>query len=102
MLYDPKWEKQKKVRDKTEGPSLAGFIEWLEKQPPEGEYNWGNCAICACAQYFEGDWNKHDIVQAKDGIRLDGLAIGRPRTYGALLKRARAAELMGPRERDRF
>ncbi len=76
------------------GPSLAGFITWLKKKPARAEYNWGDAEKCACAQYFKGDWDKHDLVTKKDGVRLDGLAIERPRTYGALLKRAIAAKNM--------
>ncbi len=101
MLYDPQWEQPTKAKPKRaeRGPSLAGFISWLRKKPESDAYDWGDTDNCACAQYFKGDWRKHDVVERKDGIRLDGLAIGYPRTYGALLERAMKAQRMGRAER---
>lgn len=32
--------------------SLDGLIAWLEKQPPETEYEWGNCQKCLIGTYL--------------------------------------------------
>lgn len=84
MLYDPKWEK----------PSLAGFVAWLERQPPEKSYVWMNiCGECAVSQYFLtfAPEEEHGDLWDKYGQPLDMLAMDGTRTFGALLDRARAA-----------
>jgi hypothetical protein len=92
MLYDPKWDQQTKAE-----PSLAGFIAWLETQQPDGRYDWACRGHCLCDQFFQatgadpGDWSLHKKVERATGVRLDGLAIQHPWTFGAALRRARAA-----------
>lgn len=94
MLFDPKW-KQKTVVTPL---SLAGFIAWLETQPPATEYEWMNCAGgCLFDQYgasighehIAADWGSIKQVFGPPGnySRICGKA---PYTFGAALTRARA------------
>jgi hypothetical protein len=97
MLYDPKWNETK-----TEEPSFAGFIAWLEKHPTDDEYVWGDNNDCACAQYAKSlgrfdewrsrSWNRNGRIW----FFLDGAALNFSCTFGEALKCARnALTLMG-------
>lgn len=93
MLYDPKWEKPTKADPFT----LASVIAWLETKDPAERYDWASPRTCACAQYFNigDDWSHlHRKLENATGIRLDGLAIKTPWTFGALLERVIAARSM--------
>jgi hypothetical protein len=79
MLYDKKWEQQ---------ASLVGFIAWLRTKNPNEEYEWGDPKNCACAQYFKTLPQGDNIWGTLISQQLDLLAIGLPRTFGALLERA--------------
>jgi hypothetical protein len=104
MLYDPKWE----VEVKADPFSLESLIAWLEKQPENKSYRYTCIGHCLLAQYFtamgfervsvQPYWFKHsggieqqfsddfeNIAVAHDGRGKDKF------TFGAALKRARAA-----------
>lgn len=83
--------------------SIHSLIAWLEKQPPEGEYDYRSNNECLIGQYFKAlgigvapngigpyDWwdtnGKTHLLSAE----FRDTAIGRPRTFGAALTRARA------------
>lgn len=84
MLFDPKWQKGEM--------SLAGFAAWLETQDPNELYDWGNVDDCACARYAKSVGLGHGRRPwSKERVQLEGLAVGIPSTYGALLDRVRAA-----------
>lgn len=105
MLYDPKWE----VQTKADPLSLGALIAWLEKQPANVEYCYIDNGHCLLAQYFTfcgfenvmvgglGEWScgpdrnfhKHESRQSPPGFY--GVAAEKPHTFGAALKRARAA-----------
>lgn len=93
--------------------SLAGLIAWLEKQPPEREYNFFDCdGTCLLHQYLDAQghqWPGFGSVAKPDGPyrRLGDIKVGPgptddidlkvaskfPWTYGAALIRARALSL---------
>jgi hypothetical protein len=96
MLYDPKWEK---TETKIDPLTLRALIAWLEKQPPEKIYCYGDTGRCLAAQYnqslgraylpilllgWRGDCLKFDYD-------LEEIALTEPHTFGAALERARAA-----------
>jgi len=73
-----------------EGPTLEGFISWLETQDPEQEYPWRRSEECACAQY-----GKHLGVKFSPGKEawdsLNSIAYrAGPWTFGNLLKYAKS------------
>lgn len=91
MLWDPKkdWVSQT-------APTLRGFIRFLETMPPRKHYDWTNLkSRCPVWMYFETlDATKEQRDswwKSREGDHLDTIAMQKPRTYGALLKRARAA-----------
>ena len=101
MLYDPKWE-QKKTADPL---SLAGLIAWLETQPSEGTYCYASNGKCLLALYFTARGFRrvnmgptkfyHGRIweyEAPLPHNFNAIAMGKPRTMGAALERARAAQ----------
>ena len=69
-------------------PSLEGFADWLEKQSPEGAYNYDHCRNCASAQYHKSLGIEYDIeVSVARG--LEDIAEAEPNTFGACARRAR-------------
>jgi len=68
---------------------VADFIAWLEVQNPEVVYNWGDVHNCAVAQYFKSTGANDSETWHTKGIILDPIAHKEPRTFGALLHRAK-------------
>lgn len=91
MLYDPKWEQQ----TKTEPPSLAGLVAWLEQQPKDQSYNCYSITRCVIAQYRFAATGRHDSIALVDivgGTKAHrDIGCTAPYTFGAALERARAA-----------
>lgn len=98
MLYDPKWEAQ------TQPVifSLANLIAWLETMPAKETYCYLDSGECLLAQYFRASGKSASLGHTTvvfDGVMpvhqiprsFQDVATGRPRTFGAALKRARAA-----------
>jgi hypothetical protein len=94
MLYDPKWEV------KAEPRSLESLVAWLEKQPPEKSYSFLEPSTCLVAQWLisNGETNYclfSEEIEAMFGGRgleiVDGIGPAGEWTFGAALKRARAA-----------
>jgi hypothetical protein len=105
MLFDPKWE----VEVKADPFSLEGLIAWLEKQPADKTYCYGDGGACLIHQYLtscgikvgrvwsggrysEGDnWESpkkptsHEFWQTSIGNGRSS-----DYTFGSALKRARA------------
>lgn len=105
MLYDKRWDA--KVEQKAEPFSLGSLIAWLEKQPKDEVYCWNNVGECLMGQYarhidplshFFPFANSTDLYKyVIDGKIVDFGEFGKiasetPRTFGAALKRARAAQ----------
>jgi hypothetical protein len=97
MLYDPKWD----------AFNLRRLIAWLEKQPPQKRYGYTNTSRCLLAQYFTAIGVKFEAVgtdcvwlKAGEYFAIDlpphfnEIAMGRGRTFGAALMRARACEVL--------
>jgi len=99
MLYDPKWAKPEVKADPF---SLSGLVAWLEQQPKRRRYNYWNCeGKCLYGLYMAS----HGIAWSESGgnkgdahprgrfcsIVYDRVASSTPYTFGAALKRARAA-----------
>lgn len=82
MLYDKRWEK-------TDPLSLDSLIAWLEKQPPQTEYDYLDRCNCLLGQYLGRPVHLDEEI----AITNDDMDIlqGYPRTFGAALKRARSA-----------
>jgi len=90
MLYDPKWEKTTKPAVR----SLAGFMAWLEQQPPEMEYRFTQPDRCAVAQYLKAMGETNIVLYSGDVRDMLGdhrIVSSYPETFGAALERARAS-----------
>lgn len=94
MLYDPKWGAQVKV-DPT---ALTSLIAWLETMPPRQSYNWMDTCNCLAGQYMHAcgisrmDPDRLLLSELMGGMdRYLAVAGMKPHTFGAALKRARAA-----------
>lgn len=100
MLYDPKWE----VEIKADPLTLAGLIEWLEKQPAAEAYDYDDCSgKCLYGLYMA----HHGFTWAASGacgksestlersrfcdLVYAEVAAAEPWTFGAALDRAREA-----------
>lgn len=96
MLFNTKWERPADVF------SLESLIAWLEKQPARTVYCYMDNDGCLLSQYFRAaGFDKVHV--GGETVFLDGydhgneslpdsfadLAVGRPRTFGAALNRAR-------------
>lgn len=94
MLFDPKWEKQ--AETKADPFALATLIAWLEKQPPEKDYDYCSAADCLIAQYLRQSGIAHYELDSGEVDQLGWSDIVHPNcfedewTFGAALKRARA------------
>lgn len=87
MLWDPRHD------HKTEADvfSLAGLIEWLEKQNPHRGYQYNNChGGCLIGRYataMSADF--YDLHTYFFNRRELFIASNEPHTFGAALDRAR-------------
>ncbi len=90
MLHDPK-----------KNLSLVDMIDWLEAQPPEGEYAWNSTRSCLVAQYIKartGAKTAFDVIgyeQIFPGMNVSEqlrnyqrVGSTLPWTFGAALERA--------------
>ena len=98
MLHNPRWSQPSRPES-----TLEGLIEWLERQPGEGAYEWFECSgDCLIGQFMtatgndwlEGVLNYSTFVNTFDettGVCIQSIAAELPHTFGAALLRARAA-----------
>lgn len=122
MLYNKRWDA--KVEQKADPFALGSLIAWIEKQPSDMRYCYTDGGICLLSQYFSacgfknvwlwGDCFYHGdttipLMDQPEAIQLGittpiprdfndiarGVAGNMSTTFGAALKRARAA-LMAP------
>lgn len=72
--------------------SLDAFIDWLEKQPAEREYDWWCPLSCLLAQYAKHIGFRHYCELPLTALTSWENAVARPRphNFGAALGRARA------------
>jgi len=103
MLYDPKWEQQTKANPLT----LENLIAWLERQPCNGYYDFNQFNNCLLARWLHSfdPAARNEMDNAPSGFfyTVNGQLVnlsrfgevargeGRAATFGAALKRARAA-----------
>jgi hypothetical protein len=102
MLYDPKWE----VEIKSDPFSLESLIAWLEKQPAHKVYDFFDTHNCMLGQWVRSvdkkarsmdgaiDSATYNVRGHEVNLRpLCDVANGGKQfdTFGAALKRARAA-----------
>lgn len=100
MLYDPKWDK---TETKADPFSLESLIAWLEKQPAEATYDYGDSRQCMAAQCLRSHGVDESRYVGLSGYALEdffpgfrAIAIGDADivsdgwTFGAALSRARA------------
>lgn len=91
MLYDAqRWDRPQQIIH----PSLLGLISWLKTQDPATTYEWSvYCDRCLLGLYMTAQ-GYTPMQCATSYVRLanetGSLAMGKPRTYGAALARARA------------
>jgi hypothetical protein len=76
-------------------PTVRGFLDFVSKQPALKEYSYFDNKACACAQYAneigdQGEWLRRTEDLRSPWHQLDGAAVGRPRTFGALARRLEA------------
>lgn len=98
MLYDPKW------KQKADPMAYETFIGWLEQQPSDGRYCYGDHGACLCASYLTamgyegvdlyscGDFahtSRGKRVEGQYPVQMDNLAVEQPWTFGAALQRAK-------------
>jgi len=92
----------KTVETKADPFSLDSLIAWAEKQPPQKEYAFW-CDRCYLGQYFEAHglqiqmigvgtvtFKNHQIQNLPP--HFNDIAMTKPHTFGAALKRARAVK----------
>lgn len=98
MLYDKRWDK---TETKPDAFSLASLIAWLETMPADDAYRSWDLDNCLLGQWSRSAGLNEIEVRNNSyhlGIRspfaaiasIDGPAT-EPHTFGAALKRARAA-----------
>lgn len=98
MLYDPKWQ------TKTDPFTLESFISWLETMPAHEAYDYMNCeGECLFGQYVVANGLSWESVKEAQIYTLrntarqfkkflyEKVAGPAPWTFGAALKRAKAA-----------
>lgn len=94
MLYNPLSEIQYVL-------TVSRFKQWLDTQPQEGRYNYGECWNCALAQYLKACGFTEVVVHAR-GISVNHKWLLLPKdlnaivehgdhSYGAASKRAELA-----------
>lgn len=102
MLFNTAWLNRP---DKSDMLSTTNLVEWLEKQPAGGTYDYGSPYSCLLAKYFYNHGHRNVRIGTScimgDGYG-DGLGATRiptafytavtpkPHTYGAALKRLKA------------
>lgn len=95
MLYDPKWEKNTEA--KTDPLTLGALIAWLEQQPPDQKYSYGNPCRCLAHQYNASIGRSYTVVDLLTGDpktfdwMLEDIACDSYATFGSALARARLA-----------
>jgi|ERR1700722_6253995 len=95
MLYNPSWDKL----------SLAALVAWLEKQPRDRQYCYGDYGGCLAAQYNQSIGRRYNVTLVGHRTKnksfdhqLEWIAGGwkeneydvGERTFGAALERAKA------------
>jgi hypothetical protein len=83
-------------REQWTKPSLDDFIVWLKTKPRRETYAWFSADICPCGQYGEYIGVKWvGQVDSPLWATLNSLALVRPHTFGALLRRTLAFRAAG-------
>jgi hypothetical protein len=103
MLYDPKWGRNRRARTR-DIHSLQSLINWLEKQPADIVYDYGDTQECMLCQYFRAmkvnlflvDKTYYKVWTMFGGTKsiplpycFDDISCGGIHTFGAALQRAR-------------
>ena len=83
-------------------PTLDGLIAWLEQQPADGSYDFGDPKACAAGRYYKSiganpeQWITGGLCSNSianqlgvDGIRLMWALSSAPRSFGGALNRLR-------------
>ena len=88
MLFNPEWE----AKTRPDPLTLESLIAWLEKQPTDKEYNYGEIGgACLIGQHLTAhgvDWREYGSFETAT-IRMCVAGTGR-KTFGAALARAKA------------
>jgi hypothetical protein len=104
MFIDQRTEGERPSAERPT-PSLEGFVAWLERQDPQGTYNYWNVeGDCDVAQYvrslgysYSGDYWKATMPAY---FKLNIYACNRS-TFGEVLEAAREALIRQQHQRDR-
>lgn len=80
-------------------PTLDGLITWLEQQPADDSYDFGDPKACAAGRYYKSiganpeQWitGAHSIANqlGVDGLRFMWALSTTPRSFGGALNRLR-------------
>lgn len=100
MLYNTNWEADAKISPLT----LEALAAWLEKRPALGRYNYEDCSgACLYGLYMASHgiaWHESGAASSRDSgperaefcaLVYAEVACEKPWTFGAALKRTRAA-----------
>lgn len=99
MFFDPTCKPETKADPFT----LESLIAWLEKQPADGSYDYGDSGRCLAAQYLlptgldrsrfigRAGPDLEEIIPGLWGIASGFFTAPHDRTFGDALKRARKA-----------
>jgi hypothetical protein len=92
VLYDPKWKNPTTTKP-PKAPTVADFAAWLETMPADKEYVWGRPSVCALTLYLEARGFKAagSYWYIAQELCMEREAMKKPRTFGGLLNRVRAA-----------
>jgi len=101
MLYNERWSREYVRVYHTY--SLPSFIAWLEKQPPDTNYDWNSTSNCVACQYLKAQgvqplWggNYSDLDTIFPSIQAYWrIGATQPTTFGAALARARKEQTYG-------
>lgn len=98
MLHNP-------LHDMPSILNVKSFKDWLDRQPPEKRYNYGECWTCAIAQYVTSHLgyapDGKSVVVTHEEVRVNGkwfllppemtaIAFEGEHTFGAAAQRAEA------------
>ena len=90
MFDNTAWQAPVETKPVADPRRMSTLVAWLRLQPTEGRYVWADAQVCLLGQYASAHGVTFSDVHHLER-QGNWLALNRPHTFGAALRRAERA-----------